>query len=151
VHGGYDQIATYYLRWDGGPGETVVVDNLGPFESISYDAISNSDGVAFRATLDLGGAGVWTTRDLANPVIKVGDPLFGSAVTTLKLSNRAINDSGEVAFSYELSDGRHGVARATPVVQYACSNGLDDDADGKIDSADYGCSGATDTSERSSA
>ncbi len=140
-----------HVRWDAGTGETVIVDLLGEFSSLSTNAINDNDEVSFQATLDSGGGGIWTTRDLVSAVVRIGDTLFGSTVTQLKLSNRALNDRGEVAFTYELTDGRRGVARATPVIQYACSNGLDDDADGKADSADFGCSSATDTSERSAA
>jgi hypothetical protein len=56
-----------------------------------------------------------------NTVIHTGDSLFGSAVTFFGSSIRFgrfgfdPDGSGDVAFAYELMDGRFGIAMATPV------------------------------------
>ena len=48
-------------------------------------------------------------------VIRQGDPLFGSTVTDLSFSDSGFNDSGQVAFSYQLANGFRGIAVANPV------------------------------------
>lgn len=49
---------------------------------------------------------------MANRVIAVGDSLFGSSVVNVGLWSEGLNDSGDIAFSYFLADGRFGVAVA---------------------------------------
>jgi hypothetical protein len=65
---------------------------------------------------------------------------LGSLIGSVELRLLASSASGAAAddISYQLA-----------TTQPACSNGLDDDADGKADSADFGCTSASDTSERS--
>ena len=43
-------------------------------------------------------------------VIGAGDALFGSTVTGLDLGRFALNDRDQLAFHYDLQDGRSGVA-----------------------------------------
>ncbi len=89
---------------------TLVVPTL-PF---SY-AINNSGGIAFRTTLD-GVDGIYTGgNSAADRVIGVGDPLFGAVVNGLGFANDGLNDLGQIAFFYHLTDGRTGIATATPV------------------------------------
>lgn len=63
--------------------------------------------------------GVFTGPDkVADKVIATGDPLFGSVVsevTSPLVPGRYLNDNGQVAFVYRLSNGLAGVAVATPV------------------------------------
>jgi hypothetical protein len=47
------------------------------------------------------------------PVIKPGDPLFGSTVRSVDLGRFALNDRFEMAFQYSLNDGRSGIAIAS--------------------------------------
>jgi hypothetical protein len=55
-----------------------------------------------------------TTQD--DPVIATGDQLFGSTVTQLVgVSGTYLNNRGQIAFQYELADGRTGIARADPL------------------------------------
>jgi hypothetical protein len=70
-----------------------------------YDPVSG--------TLD--GAVILQHRGGKDVVIETGDPLFGSTVTRLLVDGRYLNDHDQVAFYYELADGRIGVARADPV------------------------------------
>lgn len=46
------------------------------------------------------------------PVIRPGDPLFGSTVSTVDLGRFALNDRFEATFQYSLADGRTGIAIA---------------------------------------
>jgi len=43
-------------------------------------------------------------------LIAIGDTLFGSTVTRLFVGTGALNDSGQVAFYYELASGNMGIA-----------------------------------------
>jgi hypothetical protein len=79
-------------------------------------AINAADAVALIGLLDAGGYGIFTGPDpVANMVVAIGDPLFGSTVNALNIANYAINDLGQVGFLYNLTDGRNGLAIATPV------------------------------------
>ena len=62
--------------------------------------------MAFYASLDAGGTGIFTSDDLVNAVVRTGDALFGSTVTSLNFFREGLNDSGQLAFYYSLSDGR---------------------------------------------
>ena len=68
--------------------------------------------------------GIFTGPDLsADRVIGTGDPLFGSTVALTRPTNSLrpintwldMNDSGQIAFRYQLADGRRGIAVATPL------------------------------------
>jgi hypothetical protein len=96
---------------------TSIADDSGPFDFVSGPSLNNSGAVAFLGTLDTGGAGIFTGPDpLADEVIGTGDPLFGSRVVDVNLFTESLNDNGQIAFSYELADGRRGIARADPLV-----------------------------------
>jgi hypothetical protein len=74
--------------------------------------INDAGLVAFRATLDAGGAGIFTGPDAVNDrVIGTGDALFGSTVTDVFFA-RGLNEDGSLAFAYTLANGRQGVALA---------------------------------------
>ncbi len=84
----------------------------------SEPAINNLGMVAFVATLDTGGRGIFTGADpVADKVIRVGDALDGSTVSILRFFIHGLNDGGQLAFRAGLADGRSGVYRADPVVQ----------------------------------
>jgi hypothetical protein len=106
----------------GGPVVTVA-DSSGPFSTVNFgpEALINAGGtVAFWSPLDAGGSGIFTGPDpVADKVIRTGDALFGSTVTAVgsHISNRAqgtfdINDNGDVAFVYQLANGKSGIAVA---------------------------------------
>jgi hypothetical protein len=104
-----------------GGAVTTVADSDGPFNAdFGREALINASGkVAFRATLDAGGSGIFTGPDpIADKVIQTGDSLFGSTVTVVgHLSTKVdgtfdINDNGDVAFRYELANGTFGIAVA---------------------------------------
>ncbi len=96
---------------DGGPVATVA-DRSGPYASFGFSAINSDGTVAFFASLDAGGPGIFTGADpVADKVIRVGDALFGSTVTGLNFF-RGLNDNGDIAFQYELLNGTTGIAIA---------------------------------------
>ncbi|MEQ8464310.1 DUF7453 family protein [Coleofasciculus sp. E1-EBD-02] len=87
----------------------------GTFVLLDGPAINNNGTVAFGAQLDTGEYGIFTGSDpVADKVIAIGDPLFGSTVTSLAFSNKGFNDAGEVAFLAKLADGSSGIFRAEP-------------------------------------
>jgi len=107
-----------------GGATTTIVDTSGPFlfffsfgggQAPGF-SLNNSGAVAFSAALDTGGFGIFTGPDaLVDEVISVDDPLFGSTVAELLMGEGSLNDTGQIAFFYELADGRTGIARADPL------------------------------------
>lgn len=95
-----------------------IADNLGDFGSFVNGGVSiNAEGgVAFFAAdprdRSLFSEGIFTGGTLESTVVQLGDPLFGSTVVWLELHSEAINDAGQIAFSYRLANGESGVARA---------------------------------------
>jgi hypothetical protein len=106
------------FRGTGGAAMTVA-DNLGPFSefSIHGDPAPSAAGTAFFASLDGGGHGLFTGPDpVADKVIQVGDPLFGSTVGGLeRLARTSMNDLGQIGFVAYLANGDVVVARANPL------------------------------------
>jgi hypothetical protein len=103
---------------NGGP-TTTIADTDGAFSSFTplSVGINNAGRVAFQATLDSGGSGIFVGPDPINDVvISVGDLLFGSTVTELRLFHQGFNDAGQIAFIAGLEDGRQIMARADPLV-----------------------------------
>lgn len=99
---------------------TTVLDTVGDgFTGGFARSSANADGdIAFLATPTSGGAGVYFLADgaassLAQRVIGVGDPLFGSTVTSVIITPRALNDSDQVAYSYGLANGVRGIGVAS--------------------------------------
>jgi hypothetical protein len=100
-----------------GTGTSPVVDSLGPFAEFRSPNVNSTGTVAFEAILDgQSGRGVYIGPDtLVDRVIGPGDILFDSSVITVFLSgDQALNDSNEVVFVANLSDGRQVVALAKP-------------------------------------
>jgi hypothetical protein len=100
-----------------GGAPTTIADTDGAFMLFTFNdaCINNNGSVAFMATPDSGSRGIFTGPDVvADKVIQVGDPLFGSTfgLTSTLIGPRAMNDHGDIAFIYFLNDGRTGVAVA---------------------------------------
>jgi hypothetical protein len=112
------------------------VDHTGPFSTFAPVTSINSAGdVAFTAFLDGGASGLFTgTNPTADRVIANGDPLFGSIINEIVISNASLNDDGLVAFRYSLTDGRRGIALATPI---PATNSADFDMDMDVDGVDF--------------
>ncbi len=100
-----------------GGATTTIVTNKSPFATFSSPSINTAGKVAFLANLNTGAKGIFTGPDLvADKIIRNGDALFGSVVNGLRFGNSAFNDAGQTAFYYQLTDGRRGIAVATPPV-----------------------------------
>jgi len=83
------------------------------FTSSEHPSVNNRGAVAFFANELSGGQGIFVElTGGASPmaVIEAGDALFGSTVTGLDLGRFALNDHDQLAFRYDLQDGRSGVA-----------------------------------------
>jgi len=90
-----------------------------PFLNTDHPSLNNSGAIAFAAIplisatdptgifLEISGG------ESLIPLIRPGDPLFGSSVTHVDLGRFALNDRLQVAFSYTLADGRSGIAIAS--------------------------------------
>jgi hypothetical protein len=95
-----------------------VADANGHFISFGYAPAINAQGqVAFLGTTRSGKVGIFTGGDPEDGrVVAIGDDLDGSTVFDLSvLSFRTgLNNSGQIAFIAQLSDGRTGVYRADP-------------------------------------
>jgi hypothetical protein len=89
-------------------------DESGDFDGFGYPTINNNDMIAFSASLDTGGHGIFTgAHPINDNMIYTGDTLFGSTVTLLRLWPSGLNDMGQLAFQYELANGVQGIAVAT--------------------------------------
>jgi hypothetical protein len=94
---------------------TTIVDTSGPFKSFGNPAINNTGTVAFLASLDTGGSGIFTGADpITDKVIALGDTLFGATVVSLDFSTKGLNNSGQLAFLATFEDGTSGIFRANP-------------------------------------
>lgn len=94
---------------------TKIVDDSGPFAWFREVTMNSSGRLAFLAMLDSDIYGIFTGPDpVADKIIALGDPLFGSTVTFLGHSKQGVNDKGELAFFALLADGRGVVVVASP-------------------------------------
>ena len=92
-----------------------IIDTSGPFYGFEQPFLNGIGQIAFAGTLDDRRRGLFTGTDpVADRVILTGDELFGATLTDLSFY-RGFNNNGQVAFVYQLSDGRTGIAIATPV------------------------------------
>jgi len=98
------------LAGSGGP-VTIIARCFGLSFSL-IPSLNNSGTVAFLAD-----ASIRTGPDpVADKVISAGDALFGSTVAGVFMNKESLNDADQIAFFYELADGRTGIARADPLV-----------------------------------
>jgi hypothetical protein len=87
------------------------------FLFIDNVCINNSGDVAFTGET-LFGEGIFVERTGAAdpiPVLKTGDPLFGSTVVSLSNGRFSLNDRGDIVFHFGLADGRSGIAVASRI------------------------------------
>jgi hypothetical protein len=90
------------------------------FTNSEHPSINNSGAVAFYAMPtnpgDGGVTGIFLEVSGGHsliPIIKPGDSLFGSTVVGVDLGRFALNDRFQMVFSYNLNDGRSGLAIAS--------------------------------------
>ncbi len=102
----------------------------GPVVPFWFDppSFNNNGGIAFNGGPLGGPNGIYTGGQNSSAVIRIGDPLFSSTVTSVQIGRQGLNDSGHVAFWYKLADGRSGYARANLIPDF--------DGDGLSDSLD---------------
>ncbi len=101
---------------DGTTTTTIALTSSPTFQNFAEFSINAAGTLGFRAILDAGGVGLFTgDGTTTTQVLKTGDALFGSTVTDVRLSKQAFNDDGQLAFYYELADGRNGIAVANTV------------------------------------
>ena len=105
-------------------GQVAALVDLGT-QVVSLDtkdvSLNNKGEVVYYAKFGISPSvqGIFTGPDkVADKVIATGDALFGSVVQEIsspKVPGRYLNDNGQVAFAYRLTNGLAGVAVATPV------------------------------------
>ena len=87
------------------------IGGSGPYSMFESPAMNDRGIVVFKANLDTGGRGIYAGPDpVADEIIRVGEPLFGSTATNVIFS-RGLNNHNEVVFYFELADGRSGIAK----------------------------------------
>ena len=75
---------------------------------------------------DDGGRGIFVrTNGVISPVIRVGDYLYGSTISDLTFTRDGFDRSGtqNLAFSYQLEDGRRGIVLALHIPEPATAIG----------------------------
>lgn len=85
------------------------------FADLEHPSINERGAVAFSALEADGSVGMFVElTGGASPfaVLQSGDPLFGSTVTAVSVGRFAFNNDLQLAFEYELADGRSGIAVA---------------------------------------
>jgi hypothetical protein len=106
-------------------GNGVLLDTIATTGSVfsqfgSTPSINNFGDVVFSADLTAGGQGIFNGPNaVTNKIIRTGDLLDGSTVTSVALASGAFNDLGQVAFVAALADGRQGIYVARPVPEPA--------------------------------
>jgi hypothetical protein len=94
----------------------LVADSTGPYDTFGFVSLSGRNTLAFVATLDAGGRGIFTGPDpVAHRVIATGDALFGSTVTDVNFYTDGLIELNQLAFVYELANGTTGIAVATGI------------------------------------
>lgn len=70
--------------------------------------------MAFLARFDDGRDGIFVGTDpVTGAALLEGDSLFGGTLQQVTFGGNGLNDSGQFAFSYQLTNGRSGVGLAT--------------------------------------
>jgi len=119
--GTYNGAKGVFVVQNGQVGAAVDLTNQTVSLATQYVSLNNKGEVAYFAKFDISPftQGIFTGPDKVNDkVIANGDPLFGSVVSSIGTSEfggRFLNDKGQIAFSYALSNGLRGIAVATPV------------------------------------
>jgi hypothetical protein len=91
--------------------------STGAFSTVAFSpSLNNLGQIAFWARLADGRDGIFLGPNPdTDAVIEAGDPLDGSTVQFLSISQNALNDAGQLVFTATLTDGRQGVYVFTPV------------------------------------
>jgi hypothetical protein len=96
-------------------GVTSLIDANAPFESFRGVLINRAGLVAFTAVPRGGRLGVFAGADpIADRIVCLGDPLFGSTVTGFALNPVSVNEAAQLAIRVRLADDRQAVVRVDP-------------------------------------
>ncbi len=101
-----------------GVSNTLAIAPGPDFQSLAFSnpSINASGSVAFAARSNAGVSGIYIDSSSGlSSVIAVGDPLFGSTVTSLSIGTTSLNANGQIAFLAGLKDGTEVVVRADAV------------------------------------
>ncbi len=110
----------YVIKTDG--NLVPFVDTTGGYATLASRpggvSINNDGAIMFMATLDEGGEGIFQGPDVvADKVIKTGDELFDSRVTSfaaIPMNPRGMNANGWLIFRVGLADGRTVIGLGKP-------------------------------------
>lgn len=103
------------VRFEGGNDESFVTSGE-IFTSFGRPLINASGKIAFTAYRDGVGTGIYTgSRPGPDTVLQHDAKLFDSHLYQVYLSTQALNDAGQIAFFYELENGRTGIAVVGPM------------------------------------
>jgi hypothetical protein len=111
-----DNGRTGIFRYANGTTTPVVEGPAGAY--LFGPSLNNLGQMAFQARPAGGTTGdaiLIGPNPATDTLIKAGDPLDGSTVLFLALSQTALNDAGQVVFTADLADGRRGIYVFTPV------------------------------------
>ena len=97
----------------------VVTEDDNNLDFFGFPSFNNAGTVVFSAINRSEGQyhfGIFTGSDpVADKVLEVGDPLFGSVVDGVNTTVNALNESGSIAITARLQNGNNVIVRADPV------------------------------------
>ncbi len=92
-----------------------IVDTSSSFESFRGVLLDGAGRIVFYATPRGGTLGVFSGHDpIADCLLSLGSPLFGSTVAEFALNPVSINDAGQIAIRVTLTDRRQFILRSDP-------------------------------------
>ncbi|MDJ0900572.1 MAG: calcium-binding protein [Xenococcus sp. MO_188.B8] len=119
--GSLDEGGSGIFRLDPDGNVLTIADSSDSFSfdfSDLFPAINDNGTIVFTAELEGVGDGIFTGADpVADEVITVGDPLFGSTVEGLGCCTEHLNNSGQIVFGTRLADGTTAIVRADPTIE----------------------------------
>jgi hypothetical protein len=103
------------VRFEGGNDDTLFTSG-DVFTSFGSPLINASGKIAFTAHRDGVGTGIYTgARPGPDTVLQHEAALFDSKLHQVYLSTQALNDADQIAFFYELENGRIGIGVVGPM------------------------------------
>lgn len=85
------------------------------FLNLDRPLLNNRGTIAFTAFREGNGPGLYSgPKPGPDTILAHGNRLFGAALEQVQVSPASLNDSGQIAFYYELADGTSGIGVAAP-------------------------------------
>ncbi len=109
-------------KYEGGVTTSLLTADGSVFDGFGKVSLSNNGNFAFLARLDSSFAtgptgaveGIFTgTNPVTDAALLEGDSLFGGTLRDVTFGGNALNESGQFAFGYQLTNGRGGIGLAT--------------------------------------